>query len=519
MNIWSKFTRLSTFILCCCCAVASPLAAQTWDRQVSPTNTHFSSIQFINEETGWACGNAGRVLKTTNKGATWFQVSTVGVDLSDLHFVDVNTGWVTGLGGVIFRTVDGGISWNLQSVGSVGWLNCIFLWDASTGWAAGLYGTILATTNGGASWAPQTSGTASTIENSCFISATKGWMATDDGKILKTENGGTTWTLQLINPPTVLNAICFMNATVGWVAGGGGRISKSTDGGTTWVDQTSGTTQQLNEVAFVNADTGWAAGNGGTILRTTNGGATWSSQISTTTENLQSIQFLNTGNGHAAGLNNIILEYATIHSVPIQLASFTATVVNNNSVRLNWTTISEINNYGFEIDRAPGNPSGFVTLPNSFIPGHGTTNEPQHYTFTDNNAPSGRLYYRLKQIDLDGTINYTEPISVDVLTGVDDNRLPTEFSLKQNYPNPFNPSTTIEFNIAKAGYVTLKVYNMLGEEVATIVNGELNQGTYVKTFSGEGLSSGVYMYKLTARARDGGRAGNFTETKKLLLTK
>jgi photosystem II stability/assembly factor-like uncharacterized protein len=508
MDTYKKFL---VFILFCCCTAISPLAAQTWERQESPTNTHFSSIQFIDENTGWACGNAGRILKTTNKGALWFQVSTVGLDLADLHFVDANTGWVAGLGGVIFRTVDGGVSWNLQSVGSTGWLNCIFMWDASTGWAAGLYGTILATTNGGASWAPQTSGTASTIENVCFISATKGWMATNDGKILRTENGGATWTQQPINPPTTLNAVCFTSASVGWAAGGGGRISKSTDGGSTWVDQTSGTTQQLNEVAFVNADTGWAAGNGGTILRTTNGGATWSSQISTTTENLQSIQFLNTSSGHAVGLNSIILEYATIHSVPIQLASFTAALVGNNAVRLNWTTISEINNYGFEIQRAIGNPSGFLTLTGSFIPGHGTTNEPQHYTFTDHNVPSGRLYYRLKQIDLDGTINYTEPISIDIVTGVDDEILPTKFALKQNYPNPFNPSTIIEFSVPCAGFVSLKVYDLLGREVATIINEEMSQGTYTKTFYGENLSSGVYWYRLTA--------GTSSETKKLILSK
>ena len=495
-----------------CCIGTLPLGAQTWDRQVSGTYAHFAGVHFLDAQTGWVCGSAGKVLKTNDGGMNWFlQGGTPGVDLSDVQFVDVSTGWVTGLGGIILKTTDGGTSWSIQSIGTTGWLNCIYFVDAQTGWAAGLYGTILKTTNGGAIWTPQTSGTASTIQKASFTSATNGWMVTSDGRILKTDNGGTTWTQQLLNPPTTLNSVCFLSATVGWIAGGDGKISKTTDGGATWLDQVSGTSQQLNEIVFVNADTGWAAGNGGIVRVTTNGGATWLNQISSTTENLLSLSFLDTRHGYAVGLNNTILEYAIVHSVPIQLASFTATVVSNNSVRLNWTTISEVNNYGFEVERAIGSPSNFETLPGSFIAGHGTTNVPQHYRFTDNAVQSGRLYYRLKQMDLDGTINYTEPISVDVLTGVGEGPLPIEFSLKQNYPNPFNPSTKIEFSIAKAGFVSLKVYDILGRGVATIVNEQLNQGNYAKTFPGDGLSSGVYWYKLTA--------GNFSGTKKFILSK
>jgi len=117
----------------------------------------------------------------------------------------------------------------------------------------------------------------------------------------------------------------------------------------------------------------------------------------------------------------------------------------------------------------------------------------------------------LHQIDLDGTNSYTEPVSVDIVTGVAETALPTAFSLKQNYPNPFNPTTNIEFSIAKSGFVSLKVYDIVGREVATIINQELNQGTYLKTVSGENLSSGMYMYKLVS--------GNYSETKKFILSK
>jgi len=492
--------------------VAPTLLSQSWDPQQTSVPSHFSAVGFLDHQTGYVSGAYGVIFKTIDGGATWVsKPSGTWLHFSDQYFVSASVGWVVGQSGVIVKTVDGGNTWTPQTSGTTSWLNCVCFDGTNMGWAAGANGTIIFTTNGGTTWTPQNSGTTATIEGGKFTSSTNGFMTCSDGTILKTSNGGINWSVQLTNTTQSLNAVSFATSLIGWVVGAGGKILKTSDGGATWVDQPSGTTQHLNAVAFANADTGWVVGDGGIIKWTTNAGATWTQQISWTTQNLRSVNFVSTRHGYAVGLNNTILEYAVIHAVPIQLASFTAVVINNHTVRLDWRTISEVNNYGFEVERAVGSPTGFVVITTSIIPGHGTTNEPQNYTFTDNNTPSGRLYYRLKQIDLDGTINYTEPISVDVLTGVGENALPTEFSLKQNYPNPFNPSTNIEFSLAKAGFVSLKVYNLLGEEVATLVNGELNQGSYVKTFSGTALASGVYMYKLTA--------GNFTQTRKLVLSK
>jgi hypothetical protein len=198
--------------------------------------------------------------------------------------------------------------------------------------------------------------------------------------------------------------------------------------------------------------------------------------------------------------------------LPVQLASFTATVVNGNSVRLDWRTISEVNNYGFEVQRALSAPTNFITLPGSFIPGHGTTNEPQVYTYLDQNVPSGRLYYRLKQIDLDGTIHYSDPISVDILTDVLEAPTPTAYVLQQNYPNPFNPSTKIKFSIpvgTEHAPSLLRVYDVLGREVATLVNESLPPGSYEVTFDAAGLASGVYFYRLTV--------GAFMQAKRMVL--
>jgi hypothetical protein len=216
------------------------------------------------------------------------------------------------------------------------------------------------------------------------------------------------------------------------------------------------------------------------------------------------------------------------HSVtilPVQLSSFVATQQAGNTVRLDWTTATETNNYGFEVQKSLGDALHFETIAGSFIPGHGTTTEPRSYSFIDRSVSQGQWYYRLKQIDLDGTIHYTEPIVVTVLTAVDDQSLPVEFDLKQNYPNPFNPSTKIKFSIPSVGAepartasagghvqpVQLKVYDVLGREVATLVNEALPAGSYERTFDASQLTSGVYIYKLTA--------GDQSFTRKMTLTK
>ncbi len=181
--------------------------------------------------------------------------------------------------------------------------------------------------------------------------------------------------------------------------------------------------------------------------------------------------------------------------LPIQLSSFAA-VVAGNQVRLNWTTMSELNNYGFEVQKSSNQPDNFTTIPNSFIPGHGTTNVPQSYSFTDNFSGVGAWYYRLKQIDLDGTTFYSDPVMVDILAGVGDQNQPVEFSLKQNYPNPFNPSTMIEYSVAKVEHVRLKVFNVIGQEVATLVDEMRSPGVYSARWDASSVSSGMYFYKL-----------------------
>jgi hypothetical protein len=208
-------------------------------------------------------------------------------------------------------------------------------------------------------------------------------------------------------------------------------------------------------------------------------------------------------NGAAFGLfaalaNGNVVEL-TAGVLPVELSSFNANV-NGTSVTLNWSTASELNNNGFEVQRKSGDE--FVTI--SFIKGAGTTTETQNYSYSDEKLAIGKYSYRLKQVDFNGTFEYSNVINVDLFS-------PNEFVLDQNYPNPFNPSTIISFSVPQSSFVTLKVYDVLGNEVSTLVNETKEAGKYSVSFDAAGLSNGVYFYSINS--------DNFTSTKKMILMK
>jgi hypothetical protein len=190
--------------------------------------------------------------------------------------------------------------------------------------------------------------------------------------------------------------------------------------------------------------------------------------------------------------------------VPVELLSFAASV-NETDVTLNWSTATETNNSGFQVERSNGSTYDVV----GFVAGHGTTTEIQNYSFVDQNVQSGTYTYRLKQIDYNGQFEYSNSIEVEVV-GV------KEFALGQNYPNPFNPSTKISFSLAVDSKVSLKVFDVLGQEVATLVNGQLTAGSQEVSFDASSLNSGVYFYRIDAEGNDGQK---FSSVKKMILTK
>lgn len=188
--------------------------------------------------------------------------------------------------------------------------------------------------------------------------------------------------------------------------------------------------------------------------------------------------------------------------LPVELISFSASVVKN-SVMLTWKTATEVNNLGFEVQRRALNEDWAKI---GFVNGYGTSSSTKEYSFLDKNFSSDKYFYRLKQIDADGSFTYSGIVNVDL-------NQPNQFRLEQNYPNPFNPSTSISYQIANDNLVTLKIFNALGNAVATLVNEFQSPGSYSINFSaGElQLSSGTYYYEL--------RAGDFVSVKKMLLVK
>jgi hypothetical protein len=195
--------------------------------------------------------------------------------------------------------------------------------------------------------------------------------------------------------------------------------------------------------------------------------------------------------------------------LPIQLGSFTAATLNASNVELRWTTLSETNNFGFEVQRSYDTPAEFVTLTNSFRAGRGTTLETTSYTFTDTDASDRVRYYRLKQSDLDGRVTYSDNIRVDLLTSVKENAVPTAYALGQAYPNPFNPTTTINYALPVGGQVQITVMNQLGQAVKTLFEGTRDAGYHQVTFDATGMASGVYFYHI--------QSGTFVATKKVVL--
>lgn len=205
------------------------------------------------------------------------------------------------------------------------------------------------------------------------------------------------------------------------------------------------------------------------------------------------------------------LALGTDDALPIQLATLSASVVNGNGVKLNWTTVSETNNYGFYVERRPKTGTTFTTV-SDLIPGAGTSLQVHHYSWTDMNVGPTSYVYRLRQVDMNGHASYSNEIVVAGVTGVTAESAPKVFQLVQNYPNPFNPTTEIKFSVEKQEHATVKVYNILGVEVAQLFNGMAEPGrSYRLTYDGTNVGSGIYFYRIQTDSR--------TAVRKMVLMK
>ena len=192
-------------------------------------------------------------------------------------------------------------------------------------------------------------------------------------------------------------------------------------------------------------------------------------------------------------------------ALPVELTSFTATA-KSSSVELNWQTATEVNSYGFEIQRIRNEELGIRNWEKiGFVQGSGNSNSPKEYSFVDSNPATEKSFYRLKMIDIDGSFEYSDIVEVSF------NLTLSTFELFQNYPNPFNPETVITYQLPVSSFVTLRVFDVLGKEVVTLVNEVKDAGQHKIKFDASKISSGVYFYSL--------QTGSFYSTKKLMVLK
>ena len=511
---------------------------KVWTVQSNVTPNNLSGVSFMDANTGIAVGASGTVLRTSDGGNQWVAQASLPANwLSGISFVDGGVATIVGSDGMIYRSTDGGLSWIAQSHGTIMDLKGIAFANSSTGIAVGVYGTLLRTTDGGRSWVPQASGKQQqTLRGVSFANSTTAFVVGSEGTILRTTDGGATWTDRSIPPTTVglitttldFYSVLMRNSGLGFITGrwdeliydppfstsmtkqailsttdGGSSwtqtlftpqsygvytlfaiasrgsklaiavgdsavIQRTGDGGVTWRTQTrfprltkgsgiqdNARVEFLSGIAFVNDTTAIAVGDAGIMTATDDGGFTWLDRPSVTTRRLRAISMIDAQNGVVVGDSALILRTS---------------------------------DGGFTWSPQPISITNHLYAASFLDPSNGVV------------AGSGGVI----MASVEGGL----PVAVRENQGM---TVPNGFALDQNYPNPFNPATTIDFHLAATSLVSLRVFDVLGREVATLANEREPAGSYHVQWNATGFSTGIYFYQLSA--------GTFVHTKKMLLLK
>ena len=446
-----------------------------------PANAAIGEAIAIYQNQIYLTTNQG-LYKSTNSGDYWFRIaqSIPFLDFDEVTVIPIGyiftSVFYMGTGGV-FRSTDEGVTWEATSYTGFGALDMginsndvMFLGNATASWFG-----IQRSGDLGMSWdwvLPFIAATALEYLRDGSVLAGAIESPYTSAGIYKTTNNGDTW----------FNTNTFNN----------------------WNNHFFDFVLDTNDDIYVSI-----GGSQQGVYLSTDSGVSWEYRGLSNVDVL-SLAIDSSGYVYAGTLTNGIFRTPG-RTTPVELVSFSA-VVNERDVELIWITATELNNSGFEIQRLQD--SKIERLQDwesiSFVQGFGTTTETKYYSFIDKDVTNGTYKYRLKQIDLDGTFNYSEVIEVEI------DFTPKEFVLFQNYPNPFNPSTTISYTIPKNGIVTLKVFDVLGNEIRHLIGGEQEAGTYQVKFNAEGLSSGMYFYILNFKGING---ENFNSTMKMTIMK
>ncbi len=434
------------------------------------------------------------IFSTSDAGKTWkeYQLSN-GIPPSDVCSADGQTVVAAGAGGEIIVSKDSGATWiDLTPPQKINFSNVKYLSHNLVA-AIGNGYELFISTDSSKTWTKHDmpSGLNAAI---AFGDTLNCWICDDSSRIYHSPDLGITWTFQNEHnvPAPALYGIHFFNDSIGCAVGATGYITATTNGGTSWTT-TRGSSRNLYGVYVASRTRAWAVGDAGTIITTSNTFTSWTSQSSPTSAPLRTVSFSDTLNGYIMGDNGTVLK-TTDGGATWSLAQSPASTLNAMkfiSANEGWvvgdsgkifTTTTGGAQWESQISGVTANLLGvdFLDAHNGIAIGNGGI------ILTTNNGG---------------------------LTGVRDphGSLPTSITLEQNYPNPFNPATTISFAIPSRARVSLKIFDVLGREVSTIVNEELQPGSYARQWNASAFASGVYFYRF--------EAGSFTETKKLLLLK
>ena len=379
-------------------------------------------------------------------------------------------------------------------------LHSVFFINSTTGFTCGDTATVLKSTNGGSSWFSINSGIPSSVNltDIAFLDQNTGYctggLGSISGKIYKSTNGGVNWVQKYDTSGTGFRTLFFVNVNTGWVVGAGGVIKFTSNGGDSWLPRDVNISS-LTDVYALSEDTVFVSGfgSGGSIVKSTNGGVNWTfTSVPGDFADFKFVMFVNSSTGYAGGLKfggNGIMGKTT-------------------NKGLNWTTLT-----GY----VSATPYEAANVTDDLV--YVVRTDDTVSVTTDGGITWSKQYAQTggfdKSISVKNGLGVTagRNLAINTTVGIHilSSEIPGDFSLKQNYPNPFNPSTSIEFSVPQKSFVKLIVYNVLGQEVKTLLNEVKEPASYKVDFSAISLPSGVYFYKLEAEG--------FIETKRMILVK
>lgn len=391
------------------------------------------------------------MITTLTFAQNWqLQNSNTSNQLKGIEMISSTEGWACGDAGTMLHTINAGTTWSLLTLTGSD-LHQIVFKNASTGIVVGDNGTVFTTTNGGTNWISKNSSTSLQLRGTGFAGGSTFYAVGDDGAAVKSTDDGNTW--NTLNSGTTERLLCVTAVDQNvWVGARNGLMLFSSNGGTTFTSMSNPATDDIKDIQFINASIGFACGSNSFFMYTSNGGTNWISRSAGIVVGLNGLHFINQNDGWTVGGAGTL--YSTTNAGLNWTAITTPTIQDLNSIH----SFDGVNAW------AVGNLGIIIT----------------------NYSPSTGIHDE----------NYSAP---------------NQIILEQNYPNPFNPSTKISFNLPAREFVTLKIFNVLGNEVAILINDNLEAGLHEIPFNASGLNSGVYFYVISTK--------NFSSTRKMILLK